>query len=281
MDAFVPVGSGLLAVRDHGGTGPPVLLLHGAGHNLAVWRDVVAAIGGRLRVVAADLRGHGWSTVGAPFTLADLAADVGRITAAMRLNDTILVGHSLGGWTALAAAAGGAHARSLVIVEGPLLGMKELFAALGLTPDDGMGDEGRLAAGVFRGDAAMWEKRLLLSGPPDSVLRAVAERARLPDANGIFSARPEPPTLRCAQRCPWQLDPAAAYAGLRIPVRILLGEQPGYRADPERFNAIRRAAVESLRHNEHVRIDWTAGGHHLPVNSPGVVAELILAVAGQ
>ncbi|MFC7110607.1 alpha/beta fold hydrolase [Nonomuraea rubra] len=50
-----------LAVRDHGGHGAPVLLLHGLGGTLLHWDELAPLLTGSHRVVAMDLRGHGLS----------------------------------------------------------------------------------------------------------------------------------------------------------------------------------------------------------------------------
>ena len=49
-------------VRVHavvGGSGPPLLLLHGYPQTLAIWHEVAPRLAGRFTVVAADLRGYG------------------------------------------------------------------------------------------------------------------------------------------------------------------------------------------------------------------------------
>src|ERR1700722_5959358 len=45
-----------------GGSGPPVLLLHGFPQNLAMWDKVAARLAGRSTVGCADLRGYGDSS---------------------------------------------------------------------------------------------------------------------------------------------------------------------------------------------------------------------------
>ena len=42
-----------------GGSGPPVLLIHGAPCNLVNWRKVAPALAEKYTVVATDLRGYG------------------------------------------------------------------------------------------------------------------------------------------------------------------------------------------------------------------------------
>jgi len=49
-----------------GGSGPPVLLLHGYPQNHLMWRDVAPALAGDHTVVMADLRGYGDSDKPAP-----------------------------------------------------------------------------------------------------------------------------------------------------------------------------------------------------------------------
>jgi pimeloyl-ACP methyl ester carboxylesterase len=56
----VPVTDGVtLAVCDHGGDGPPLLLVHANGFHARAWDPVVRRLDGRYRCVAIDLRGHG------------------------------------------------------------------------------------------------------------------------------------------------------------------------------------------------------------------------------
>ncbi|WP_217628240.1 alpha/beta fold hydrolase [Micromonospora nigra] len=61
-EIFFEVDGGTVTALDHGGTGYPVLLVHGSGHNAAAWEAVVAGLLPRHRVIAVDLRGHGHST---------------------------------------------------------------------------------------------------------------------------------------------------------------------------------------------------------------------------
>jgi pimeloyl-ACP methyl ester carboxylesterase len=86
-----------LAVRDHGGDGPDVLLLHGGGRTSEDWRLVAPLlIEGGLRVVAVDLRGHGRSDQ-ALWSWPAALDDVSAVIEQLELDRPALVGHSLGG----------------------------------------------------------------------------------------------------------------------------------------------------------------------------------------
>src|SRR5499427_649170 len=50
----------------HGGSGPPLLLLHGNSQNHATWFGVAARLAERYHVVLADLRGYGDSSLPDP-----------------------------------------------------------------------------------------------------------------------------------------------------------------------------------------------------------------------
>src|ERR1700674_512292 len=50
----------------HGGSGPPLLLLHGNSQNHATWYGVAARLAQRYHVVLADLRGYGDSSLPDP-----------------------------------------------------------------------------------------------------------------------------------------------------------------------------------------------------------------------
>ncbi|MFF0743931.1 alpha/beta fold hydrolase [Streptomyces sp. NPDC004111] len=89
-----------LHVRDHGGDGPPLLLLHGATRSHADWASIVPHLLPEYRVLAVDLPAHGGSPAPAVWTL-EAALDA--IEATLRqagAPDAVLVGHSLGGMLA-------------------------------------------------------------------------------------------------------------------------------------------------------------------------------------
>src|SRR5881397_1337432 len=59
--AHVDVGEATLRVR-HGGSGPPLVLLHGHPRTHATWHMVAARLRDRFTVVCPDLRGYGESS---------------------------------------------------------------------------------------------------------------------------------------------------------------------------------------------------------------------------
>jgi pimeloyl-ACP methyl ester carboxylesterase len=89
-----------LAVHDHGGDGPPLLLLHGAGRTLADWAAVAPLLAARHRVLAVDLRDHGLSPEG-PWNLPEVLGDIEEVLAVHGVPGALPVGHSLGGMLAV------------------------------------------------------------------------------------------------------------------------------------------------------------------------------------
>ncbi|GAA0528994.1 hypothetical protein GCM10011581_30740 [Saccharopolyspora subtropica] len=98
-DLFVKSADVEIAVRDHGGDGPPVLLLHGAGGNLLAWEGFAPLLTERHRVLAVDLRGHGLSGDG-PWSWAAVLDDLDAVVDQLDLPRPAVVGHSLGGMLA-------------------------------------------------------------------------------------------------------------------------------------------------------------------------------------
>ena len=88
---------------EHGGDGPPLLLLHGAPQTHAMWHKVAQRLAARYTVVCADLRGYGDS--GKPAGLPDhanyskrvMARDMVRLMQALGHERFALVGHDRGG----------------------------------------------------------------------------------------------------------------------------------------------------------------------------------------
>lgn len=96
-----------LFVQDWGGDGPPLLLLHGGGADVSTWDGLAPLLARDFRVVAYDARGHGQSEVPASGGRASLLEDVDAVIAALELDRPLLVGHSMGGATAVRYACGG------------------------------------------------------------------------------------------------------------------------------------------------------------------------------
>jgi len=100
------VRAGRLELRTvRSGRGTPVVLLHGFGESLTAWRSIFTFLAERADVMALDLPGHGLSSKPASGYATDsLAADVLEALDALGVGRAVLVGHSLGGAVATAAA---------------------------------------------------------------------------------------------------------------------------------------------------------------------------------
>jgi pimeloyl-ACP methyl ester carboxylesterase len=97
-DLFVHAHDGTpLAVRDHGGSGPSVILLHGLGDHLLSVEQLSLRLAAWSRPVSMDLRWSGQSGSSSTFSWDVLVSDVEAVRAALDLGATFVVGHSLGG----------------------------------------------------------------------------------------------------------------------------------------------------------------------------------------
>ena len=61
QQTYVETSGARIRVR-HGGSGPPLLLLHGNPQTSAMWRHVAPALAGRFTCICPDLRGYGFSS---------------------------------------------------------------------------------------------------------------------------------------------------------------------------------------------------------------------------
>ncbi|MCI2416409.1 alpha/beta hydrolase [Saccharopolyspora sp. K220] len=98
-DVLVKSAAVEIAVRDHGGSGPAVLLLHGAGGNLLAWEHLAPLLTATHRVLAVDLRGHGHSGDG-PWNWDAVLDDLDAVAEHFASPSPAVVGHSLGGMIA-------------------------------------------------------------------------------------------------------------------------------------------------------------------------------------
>ena len=88
---------GKIAVRDYGGHGENIILVHGAGQNLEVWQLLAEILNKKYKIWAFDLRGHGQTTVKSKNCL-QYWQDIDTIIKGLKLDPKLLIGHSLGGY---------------------------------------------------------------------------------------------------------------------------------------------------------------------------------------
>jgi pimeloyl-ACP methyl ester carboxylesterase len=99
---MVPTRRARLSILE-AGTGPPVMALHGLGGTKGSFLPTAAELGGRFRVIAADLPGFGDSEkpIGARYDAGFFARAAIDLLDALELERAHLIGNSLGGRVAL------------------------------------------------------------------------------------------------------------------------------------------------------------------------------------
>ncbi|MFJ9646996.1 alpha/beta fold hydrolase [Streptomyces sp. NPDC004244] len=168
-----------LSYLDSGGTGRPLLALHGGLSEGAAFDGLAAALAGRWRVVAPDQRGHGDSDRAPHYRTEGFVADAVALLDHLGLDAPLpVLGYSLGGINAahLAAAHPGRISALINVestVEVPLAG----------APEAGRAPAGFEFLHTMRYTAATREELLEAAGPVGSQFVAPALRP-LPDGTG-------------------------------------------------------------------------------------------------
>jgi len=92
----IDTGETTLRVR-HGGSGPPLLLLHGHPQTHVMWHLVAPRLAREFTVYAVDYPGHGWSEIPkADYTPEFFARFTGAFLEALQINDALMAGVSIG-----------------------------------------------------------------------------------------------------------------------------------------------------------------------------------------
>lgn len=123
--------------------GRHVVFVNSLGTDFRIWREVMAALGDSVSMLAYDKRGHGLSDVGdAPYSIEDHVDDLSGLLDRLGIDEVIICGLSVGGLVAL-----GLAARRPEVVKGLVLcdtahkiGTAEMWnGRIGAVEKDGIG----------------------------------------------------------------------------------------------------------------------------------------------
>ena len=85
------------------GRGNAIVLLHGFLENKTMWQNLVPELSKKFRVITIDLLGHGESgCLGYVHSMEENAESVHSVLSELRIRKAVFVGHSMGGYVALA-----------------------------------------------------------------------------------------------------------------------------------------------------------------------------------
>ena len=245
------------------GSGPDLVLLHGAGGATHSWRGLMPLLAQTHRCTAMDLPGHGFTNRAAGRSgLEEMAADLRTLLDALGIRPAVLVGHSAGAAIALRMAQtepvpvvsiNGAFA----MFEGPARWLFPLIArGLAFNP---------LTVPLFRATATRARIRRMLEGTGS----AIDEDGHRLYAALISDHDHVAGTL--AKMASWRLEALhAAAAGTDAPVLMLVSDRD--RTVPPRVSRSMAAKLP------HARVEMLAGtGHLAHEEAPERVAAAIAA----
>lgn len=267
----VRAGAVTLAIRDHAGTTPPVIALHGLASN-ARWWDLVAARLPR-RVIAADLRGHGLSDKpDRGYDFETVTDDVLRLADSLATGPYVVAGHSWGASVALSvAAADPDRCLGCVCVDGGATNLRAYFG------DSWEEAEVRMRPPQFSGlteeAVRTWMHNSPLAEGSDAETAAQIMLGNFAFSSEDGSLRPRLTLERHMQiaRHLFDLESYELMTRVPCPVCFIPAGDGGHPFEPKR---------DAMDHAQRVlgdraTVTWVKGEHDIPVQRPGEVAAAI------
>ena len=230
-------GQGRMSVLDFGDAKRPVdiVFVHANGFNAMTYRTLLAPLSGSLRIWAPDLRGHGGTTL--PTEIAgrrhwlDHRDDLIALLDALDGPPVILAGHSMGGTSALLAAAERPDRVAGLVLLDPVIWGRLAVAAFKLPVFDRLASRIPLVRNALRRRAvfdsreqalAAYAGRGAFKGWPEMMLADYLADGLIETEDGFVLACD--PAWEASNYAAQSHDPWRALKQLDRPVRILKGE---------------------------------------------------------
>lgn len=286
-DVFVP-GDPALMVRDFGGDGPDLVLLHGFGGSALHWESFAPLLTDRFRVLAPDLRCHGHSGDG-QWHWDRLFGDLERAIAHLGIENPAVVGHSLGGAVAAMWAQRRPECPGAVDIDG----IRAVVTAEENYPGLAPGIASRLRAEL----SAAFEAQAAVMAQPitDAQYEAMREQQwqlggeaaveqferNLFATNGTRSMRPSAAAATAFRAQMNAVDLFPVFTAAACPLLVCAASTHLAEAEPyaELMAAYRRGIERDLaaaaRANRNLRIEWLPASHAMVQEQPDLLAALV------
>lgn len=195
-----------LAYKRHG-KGTPLVLLHGFPLDHHTWDDIIPLLENTFDLIVPDLRGFGESTtVDTLYTMDDIASDIAGLLDQIGIANTIIAGHSMGGYVALA------FARLF----------PERVSGLGLVSTQALADQSDRKEGRYKTAADVAENGI--GGVVDAMAKKFTSNERLQDSARTMMEKQQPAAyIGALKAMAERLDSSDLLAHFTFPVTIIHG----------------------------------------------------------
>jgi esterase len=245
-----------LHVREYG-SGAPLIILHGLFGSWENWHPVAKALSGRFAVRVVDQRNHGGSFHSRRFDYDAMAEDLRDFMGAHRLAKAALLGHSMGGKTAMRfAAMFPAQVERLIVVD---------IAPRGYPPSQAEAIDALTRLDLARVETLRAADERLQPAIPDPALRRFLLKNLKPTAGGRYRWKVNIDAIRRAYPClcgPVALNP---WPG---PCLFVRGEHSDYIRDSD-WQDIRTVFPQAQL------CTLPAAGHWVHVDNPAGFAQTV------